>query len=386
MSDTDPAPRRYRRLLWAYPNWYRRERGQEILTTLLDAARPGQRHPSRHDVLDILARAALCRMRPPRGITCWIVTVIVALLAAAAAAAAANGILVAAFASPPSEEQAIAIAEVAMAEPPHNLPGSTFRCPDYCNHQWRSGGDQVVVFDDSPWRNTGVDHTSVVYWTTPTDVIDAARHRLIADGWTIDDRQYPPGAIMSGPQGPPSDGFTAYRGHLALHVHESAYPPLMLTLEPRLPSSFPLDTGSAAAAVAGLTGAWLLTSWAQHRYRRHRPALQRLIQLFGVLPVWMMAAATLVGLAFAAPVDITAWSMLSAPAVFRLFGIHGAAIIALGVTVSATLAILLAALPMHGAQPPAGPGPRPARLSRAGPPAPRSTPQQRGVGGQPERL
>jgi hypothetical protein len=363
VPDPDPLPRRCRRLLWAYPNWYRRERGQEILTTLLDAARPGQRHPNRHDVRDILARGAVCRLRPPRGISCWIVTATVALLTAAAAmAAAAGGALAAAFASPPSEQQAIAIARVAMAEPPHDLPGPTFRCPDYCNHQWTSGGDQVVVFDDSPWRNTGVDHTSVVYWTTPTGGIDAARHRLIADGWTIDDRQYPPGAIMSGPQGPPFDGFTAYRGHLALHVHRSSYPPLMLTLEPRQLSSFTLGTGSLVAAVAGLIGAWLLTSWVQHRYRRHRPALQWLIQLFSLLPVWVTGTATVVGLAFAAPVDITPWSMLSSIVVFRLFGIHAAAIIAIGVAISAALAVLFAALPTHAAHPTAGRRPRPARV------------------------
>lgn len=87
-----------------------------------------------------------------------------------------------------------------------------------------------MVFDDFPHRNTGLDHTSVVYWTPPADAIQAARHRLVADGWTIDDRQYPPGAIMSGPEGPPSDGFTAYRDDLALHVHRSSYPPLMLTV------------------------------------------------------------------------------------------------------------------------------------------------------------
>jgi hypothetical protein len=314
-------------------------------------------------VRDILARAALCRLRPPRGISCWIGTVTVALLAAAAAmAAATDDALVAAFASSPSEQQAIAIAQAAIAEPPHNQPGPTFHCPDYCNHQWTSGGDHVVVFDDWPHRNTGLDHTSVVFWIPPTNAIQAARHRLIADGWIIDDRQYPPGAIMSGPEAPPAEGFTAYRGHLALHVHRSSYPPLMLTLEPRQPSSFGLDTRSIAAAAAGLAGAWLLTSWVQHRYRRHRPALQWLIQLFSLLPVWAMAAATLVGLALAAPVDITPWSMLSATVVFRLFGIHAAAIIALSVAISATLAVLLAALPAHAAHSTAGPGPRPARV------------------------
>lgn len=363
MPGTDPLLRRYRRLLYAYPNWYRRERGQEILTTLLDAARPGQQRPSRHDVLDILARAAVCRLRPPRGISCWIVTVTVALLAAGAAmAAATGGALVAAFASPPSEQQAIAIAQVAMAEPPHNLPGPTFRCADYCNHQWTASGDHVVVFDDSPWRNTGVDHTSVVYWTPPADAIDAARRRLTAAGWTIDNRPYPSGAIMSGPEGPPTDGFTAYRGHLALHIEQASHPPLMLTLEPRLPSSFSLGAGSVAGAAGGLAAGWLLTTWVQHRYRRHRPALQWLIQLFSMLPVWGIAAATCVGLAFAAPVGMTPWSVLSAAVVFRLFGIHAAAIIGLSAAISAALAVLVAALPTHAAHPTAGRGPRPARV------------------------
>jgi hypothetical protein len=42
----DPTlQRRYRRLLWAYPKAYRAARGDEIVGTLLDAARPGQRRP-----------------------------------------------------------------------------------------------------------------------------------------------------------------------------------------------------------------------------------------------------------------------------------------------------------------------------------------------------
>ncbi|GAA0910610.1 hypothetical protein [Virgisporangium aurantiacum] len=37
---------RYRRLLAAYPRWYREERGAELVGTLLDSARPGQVRPS----------------------------------------------------------------------------------------------------------------------------------------------------------------------------------------------------------------------------------------------------------------------------------------------------------------------------------------------------
>jgi hypothetical protein len=44
-----PLERRCRSLLRAYPRWYRRLRGEEMLATLLEASRPGQRWPSARD-------------------------------------------------------------------------------------------------------------------------------------------------------------------------------------------------------------------------------------------------------------------------------------------------------------------------------------------------
>jgi hypothetical protein len=41
--------RRCRTLLRAYPRWYRRQRGDEMLATLLEASQPGQRRPSARD-------------------------------------------------------------------------------------------------------------------------------------------------------------------------------------------------------------------------------------------------------------------------------------------------------------------------------------------------
>ncbi|HMH94538.1 MAG TPA: hypothetical protein VK586_26065 [Streptosporangiaceae bacterium] len=41
--------RRWRWLLRAYPAWYRRERGDEILGTLMEASPPGRRRPSLRD-------------------------------------------------------------------------------------------------------------------------------------------------------------------------------------------------------------------------------------------------------------------------------------------------------------------------------------------------
>ena len=45
----NPLERRCRTLLRAYPRWYRRQRGDEMLATLLEASLPGQRWPSARD-------------------------------------------------------------------------------------------------------------------------------------------------------------------------------------------------------------------------------------------------------------------------------------------------------------------------------------------------
>lgn len=44
-----PLERRCRTLLRAYPRWYRRQRGDEMLATLLEASQPGQQWPSARD-------------------------------------------------------------------------------------------------------------------------------------------------------------------------------------------------------------------------------------------------------------------------------------------------------------------------------------------------
>lgn len=46
--------RRYRWLLWAYPRGYRRRYGDEMVTTLLEMAAPGQARPARADVVDLI--------------------------------------------------------------------------------------------------------------------------------------------------------------------------------------------------------------------------------------------------------------------------------------------------------------------------------------------
>lgn len=56
--------RRYRLLLKAYPRDYRARRGDEIVATYLDSARPGQLMPSLADTVDILGHALRRRFSP----------------------------------------------------------------------------------------------------------------------------------------------------------------------------------------------------------------------------------------------------------------------------------------------------------------------------------
>jgi hypothetical protein len=91
VNDVDRLHRVYRRLLWAYPRWYRRERGLELVTTLLDDAAPGQRRPTAADVADLVRGGVRARLRPPRGAGSYAAVVIVAVWAAIAGAAAVAG-------------------------------------------------------------------------------------------------------------------------------------------------------------------------------------------------------------------------------------------------------------------------------------------------------
>jgi hypothetical protein len=59
---SDRLARRYERLLEAYPEAYRAERGQEILGTLLEGAEPGQRWPSAREAVGLVRGGVWTRL------------------------------------------------------------------------------------------------------------------------------------------------------------------------------------------------------------------------------------------------------------------------------------------------------------------------------------
>ncbi|WP_234359166.1 GlsB/YeaQ/YmgE family stress response membrane protein [Plantactinospora sp. BC1] len=62
-AEVNPLERRYRRLLYAYPNRYRSSRGDELVGTYLDLVDQDRRWPSRHDAVDVLRGGLRQRLR-----------------------------------------------------------------------------------------------------------------------------------------------------------------------------------------------------------------------------------------------------------------------------------------------------------------------------------
>src|SRR5690349_16498195 len=76
---TERLARRYRRWLLAYPRTYRRERGPEILATLLDAAGPGRSRPAAREAA-LLLRHGLGRRVAEFGRRAFVIAAFAAVL------------------------------------------------------------------------------------------------------------------------------------------------------------------------------------------------------------------------------------------------------------------------------------------------------------------
>lgn len=277
-----PIERRYRLLMRAFPRWYRRERGAELLTTLLDDAGPGQRRPTPAEALDLIRGGLRARFRPPR-ILGWIAVAVVSVYLGIAGVSA--GVSLSSYPGPPPEADAIAAATVAMARTPQDVPGPPVRC-DLTSCPDRSPLDHVVAY------TTDSDHTdhTVVFFPTPweetPEAVSGARERLRAAGWTVGPVRVQDGGYRS---------FEASRGGYNLLVH--ADPP---TSYGTLPGGVDLSLSKAVpgnavvllivGGIVGVLTGWQLTVWVLQLRRRH-PLGRRLAVLAVSTP--LLAVATL---------------------------------------------------------------------------------------------
>jgi hypothetical protein len=250
----DRLERWYRRLLWAYPKRFRRARGPELLTTLLDAARPGQQRPRWRDAVNVLVRGLGCRLAVPRGAGYVTAAVVVALFGGFLASV---GLVWTASSRLPELGAAAAVARVAVPAEPSD----------------------IVVYDDvlflPPEAPRGFEPSpGRIQVTVPAVDSDVARtvadsrSRLAADGWRV-------GELTT--TGPVHQFWAARQDDV---VRVVGFGSVTVDVHKRVPGW--RGAGVAGAAAVGLVGGWLLAGWALHGFRRHRLGGRAAMLAFGV--------------------------------------------------------------------------------------------------------
>lgn len=356
MNDNPALERAYRRLLLAYPRRFRRDRGDEILTTLLDAAPPDRRRPTAWETADLLAGGLRARLLPPPGASGAVTAAIVALLVGIGGAAAVGWIGWQASTTMPTAEAGTATAQVVFGEPaqaPVLDPG------DPLDQDWL--GMRTAPGDEG---NTGPHPApGAVHLRLGTDTQDAAavlrgaRDRLAAAGWHTGEPTRD--AVFWASKGDQVVRVTALPGDRdpdgGGSWSEGDPVSLMVSVHSTAPTAVTALT--LAGLLAGAVAGWLAAVWALHARARHRSRLRTATlalglscMALGVTTVLLPVVAAVIGLA-----SVDGWSpqdSLVAAAALRGSGVM-VYVVALGLAGTAVLAAVAPAVPV-----PAGPLPR----------------------------
>ncbi|MFI2651673.1 hypothetical protein [Micromonospora fulviviridis] len=289
--------RRYRRLLLTYPGSYRRRRGAEIVTTLLDAAPVDRAWPTRAEVVDLLAGGLRFRFRV------WgaagIVGAICAATVTAVALGALGGYLGWQTAQPlPSNAEALRMVESA-------LPPGTAAEPQ----RWDFIFDNNPEYTDPRWvyliGGTDEYRAGKVFFqfTYPNDrpvrqLVDGAEQRMRAAGWR------PAGMDLSGccPESAVYQDGWLVEVFSEGYLDESHYG-LQVAVSRTTPATvLPLTTaGLLAGAVAG----WLMAAWVFRRVQEGTPTRRAFtvvvagVGLLALFPATALSALALVASYFA---------------------------------------------------------------------------------------
>ncbi|SNT61390.1 hypothetical protein SAMN05421812_11381 [Asanoa hainanensis] len=302
--------RDYRRLLLAYPRAYRRARGDEIVTTLLEAVPPGRARPPVGDVWDLVRGGLRQRFAPPHGRG----YALVALLCAAAVAYLALGAAIRLTTASENSKDSLFLASAALL--PHDAP---------------LVGDQerMLTTFGGP---TEVELTFATRSQSLDDLAVLVRDRAVAEGWAVD----------------PIDAhrFTLERDGRTLVVTVAggvpAEPELGASFHTRYPWPAALLPVGIVAVLLGALAGWLAGAWTLRRFRSRTPAGQLLIALTGASGLLLVGA---VAVSTAAELDV------SGPTLFTGTLPEGMGLAALALT------LLLAAVlpPADAAAPPRPP-------------------------------
>lgn len=282
-SDQDVFPAAYRRLMLAYPRWYRRERAAEMLTTMLDEAPVGTRRPGLRHAVDVVVGGVRCRFRLPRGRESRAVAVVVAAFTGVLASAGAGLAVWQAMETVPTSAQAIAVARTAVPLPPV-APPRVGLDPLELNYGHRDLASPGLPAGADP----GTGRFAFDYRVPPEKVAATARQareRLLAAGWRVGAVQQGPDDVKDGIVVPNENSdFWAARDDLVVQV-EAIGGPIGDAPSIRVDVHHQISGRVTAAALAGmLTGlvaGWLVAGSMLRAHRRHQRRELRVLMEVG---------------------------------------------------------------------------------------------------------
>lgn len=290
MPEQDALERSYRRWLRAYPRFYRRDRGLEILTTLLDASRPGQRRASRDEAAHLLLSGLRYRLVPPGWAGKLAAGVATLWLAVVLGGAGAYAAWVLAPADRPGlDEPRIAALSDGLVGRPATSVDLVGGDPLDTAYSYRSGGD-LQTFAAEGWsgaRPAPGRHTRGYELPGQAQAVLADAHRRLRDaGWRT--------GVETRPADCACGVFWASRDGLLLRVSgqadAGARSAVVVSVHAVEPDG--VDAAAIAGSVLGLVVAWPVVTWLTHRFARAPRGTRLVILLFGVPALYACAANT----------------------------------------------------------------------------------------------
>ncbi|MGH3656919.1 MAG: hypothetical protein ACRDUA_09685 [Micromonosporaceae bacterium] len=286
MSATAPIlARRYRRLLLCYPRSYRRERGHELVDTMLAVAPADRTRPTPREAANLICHGLRSRLGRPASRT---------VVAFATLTAVVCGLFTAALATRAAWETARPLPGAAEAATVFDavLPGHELPRPRtdpalfviFAEPLSLQNVDELFIGEGGEYQ-AGYTGSSVAGALSPADqkrTLRLARERLRATGWTVEE--------------PVTDGrgdtlLLAQRGDTTIHIElysdadaESTY--LAASLYRATPAAV-YPAGMAGGLLGALFG-WLLFGWASRRTENRHAAVRMItVILHGItLTAW----------------------------------------------------------------------------------------------------
>ncbi|MGW0435729.1 hypothetical protein ACWDV4_24705 [Micromonospora sp. NPDC003197] len=296
--------RRYRRLLFSYPRDYRRERGAEIIGTLLELAPAGRTRPTLREAANLIRHGMRARLGRPdsRAVVVWaaLTAIVCGLFTAAIATRAAWET------SRPQPDRAEATAFLDQVLPEHDLvdlttPSALFVI--YSQPLSLDNADSLLFGDGGEYgRSSTSAYAAGTPPTDPAQLVPLTQQRLRAAGWHV----YAPvvddytgcidkycGSLMQISR----TELTASRGDTFAGI-AFQWPPteaggsyLSVDLYRATPPAVPY-AGVAGGLVGALVG-WLLFGWASRRTDGHHPAVRATATTLYGITMFLWGAPTL---------------------------------------------------------------------------------------------